>query len=515
MPGVGYGDVVRAAGALLATLFVAALPPMVSTASASPNVSLDDPRYEELARRYVLGQLPAYSGGLLPLTEHRIDSLLGRPAPARHWWIAPLSRFQLTATLFDDSPRRYSTPARPRDLVVGSISIACERQEGRPCGDGAGVFSEVESSAGYGAWISGTVRLRAQAGQSYAANFTNTFELGRAYLNAALGPVAAELGRDIVVFGPSSRTQPGWGTNAPPLTHVRLSTARPFALSESVRVNVDYVLGLLRAPQRFPHTLMSIGRVQLDVGDDLEIGTMQLLQLGGDGARSLGPWSFIAEHVRRADLSAGPTDSSNRRFGGDVALRITALRARLYYSLMFEDVRAKRFIDAVRYDADHVFGIDLPALGSRGQHAALIEWQQTGFRSQEHSPRDTGFTHKGRVVGSPLGPDATALYVGGRVGLGWTSIYPWFEVARLSSDTYQLITDGPIDRLKDGQSETRYRVGMRLRFPLRHGVSVEAQSMLERVEGYAFAPTEERTNVGAVASVLWSPTAPLGARPLD
>src|SRR5690606_196516 len=159
-------------------------------------------------------------------------------------------------------------------------------------------------------------------------------------------------------------------------------------------------------------------------------------QLGGDGARSLGFWDFIAEHVRRTDLSAGPTDSSNRRFGGDIAIRITELRARLYYALVFEDIRAKRFIDALRYDADHVFGIELPALGSRGEHAALIEWQQTGFRSQEHRPRDTGFTHMGRVVGAPLGPDAMAIYVGGRLEFGWSKLYPWAEAAKLASDTY-------------------------------------------------------------------------------
>lgn len=514
MHGVGYREQVRAAGALLATLLVAALLSITSSAEASPNVALDDTRYEELARRYVLGELPAYSGGLRPLSEQRIESLLGRASPVSRWWIAPLSRLRLTATLFDESRRDYSTSAHPRD-VVGGISIACEHQEGRPCGDGAGMFAELDSSAGYGSSLSGTVRLRAQAGQRYADNFTNTFELDRAYVNGELGPIAAQLGRDIVVFGPSSRTQPGWGTNAPPITHVRLSTAKPFALSESVRVNVDYVLGLLRAPQRFPHALMSIGRVQFDLGDDLEIGTMQLLQLGGQGAHPLGLWSFISEHVRRADPSAGPTDSSNRRFGGDIALRITALRARLYYSLMFEDVRAKRFIDAVRYDADHVFGIDLPALGSRGQHAALIEWQQTGFRSQEHRPRDTGFTHKGRVVGSPLGPDATAFYVGGRVGLGWGDIYPWFELARLSSDTYQQVTYGPIEHLTRGPAETRYRAGLRMRVPLQQELSVEAESIVERIDGYAFVPTEARTNVGAIASLLWSPRAPVAQRSFD
>lgn len=480
--------------AFLATLITA-------SASASPNVSLDDPRYEELARRYVRGELRAYAGGFAPLTESRIDALLGAEPSAERWWVAPVTRLRLSTTLFQDSARPYSTFARPRDLTVGSISIACERQEGRPCGDGAGVFGEVESSAGFGSLVSGTIRLRAQAGQSYAESVV----LDRGYVNAELGPIAAQIGRDIVVLGPSSRTQAGWGTNAPPITHARVSTSEPFALTSSLRANVDYVVGVLRSPQTFHHNLISMSRVQLDVGDRVEIGTMQLLQLGGDGARSLGLWDFIAEHLRRKDLSASETDSSNRRFGGDIALRIRELGARLYYQLVFEDIRAKRFIDAVRYDADHVVGIDLPALGSRGQHAATVEWQVTGFRSQEHRPRVTGLTHLGRVVGSPLGPDAKALFAGGRIAFGPSTLYPWLELAQLSSDKYRQVTKGPIDRLTVGPAETRYRGGLRVRLPLQQRFSVEGNVMGEHADGFAFEPGVTRNNVGATLSLLWTP----------
>lgn len=497
----GYRARVRLVVALVGTLFA-------QSTSASPNVSLDDPRYEELARRYVLGELPAYTGGLLPLTERRVESLLGHTRQPERWWFAPVTRLRLTATLFDDDPRPYSTDARPRDLTVGGISIACERREGLPCGDGAGAFAEVESSAGYGDWVSATIRLRAQAGESYAESLV----LDRGYVNAELGPVAAQIGRDVITFGPTARTQPGWGTNAPPLTHVRVSTSEPFQLTSNVRLDVDYVLGVLRAPQRFPHNLVSIGRMQLDISDGLEIGAMQLLQLGGDGARALGFWGFIAEHVRRSDPSAGPTDSSNRRFGGDIALRITELRARLYYAVVFEDIRAKRLVDAVRYDADHVIGIEMPALGSRGEHGATIEWQRTGFRSQEHRPRTTGFTHMGRLVGSPLGPDATSIFACGRIELGWSKVYLWAEAAKLASDTYRQVVYGPIDRLTHGPAETRYRGGLRVRVPLQHGIVVEGEALAEHVAGFAFEPGMTRNNLGIITSLTWDVRAPIGIR---
>jgi hypothetical protein len=52
--------------------------------------------------------------------------------------------------------------------------------------------------------------------------------------------------------GPASQTRVGWGSNAPPLDHIRLSTARPFAIGPHVRTNGVYVLGQLAAPPTYP-----------------------------------------------------------------------------------------------------------------------------------------------------------------------------------------------------------------------------------------------------------------------
>ena len=63
------------------------------------------------------------------------------------------------------------------------------------------------------------------------------------------------------------------------------------------------------------------------------------------------------------DISAGANDSSNRRFGGDVAVTVPELRgARLHYAVMFEDIR-RAAASAIRRDADHLFGLELAALG--------------------------------------------------------------------------------------------------------------------------------------------------------
>ncbi len=466
-----------------------ALALLAATADASPNVSLDDPVYGELAATPV-------TGGVQPLTAARIHDLLGDPrfAPGDGWWVE-LDRVAAEAAFFHDAARPYSTPLRPRDMV-GDVDIACERQEGRPCGNGANLMSEVDGSAGFGREASTAVRLRAQRtpqGLDLAVD--------RLYANAELGPVAAEIGRDVLVLGPSSRTQLGWGENAPPLDQLRLSTSHPLALTDDLRGSLLYVVGRLRDPQTYPGNLVTIARGQLDIANNFELGMMQLLQLGGDGAPGFTAWQFITEHVTRRDASATAADTSNRRIGFDMAARVAGLHgARFYYQIVFEDWR-QQFADAVRYDADHLFGVEV------ARHGLTLEVLKTGGRSEEHTPRITGFTTAGRVPGAPLGPDALSVYASERRDLVWGSIAPWLEIARLSSDTYTFADSGNILHTSDGVAERRYRAGVQLQLPLRRELRLELDAVYEHVSAFAFDPTAHRDNVGATIAIVWTPRA--------
>jgi hypothetical protein len=477
-------------------------------AVASPNVELDEPVYEELARRYARGELPPYDGGLRPLTEMRVRELRGLPRLPDAFWIAPVSRLVLGTRLVRDSPRSYSTPARPRDLLAGRLAIGCEHDDAWPCETGAALRSSVESSAGYGDRVSATTRITALTGTD---EVDAELQIDRAYVSAELLGLALEIGRDVLALGPSRHTQLAWGQHAAPLDQIRIATTRPWRLGSTLHVSGQYVLGRLRAPQRYPGTLASIMRGQIDLGSTAEVGVVQMLQLGGDGAPSLGIVDFLLEHVRRRDISASETDSSNRRFGGDVTIRIAGLDGvRAYYSVMFEDIRRARFIDAVRYDADHLIGFELADIGHEIWHALTVEWHQTGFRSQEHTPRTSGFTNADRVVGAALGPDAKSLLAEARLDFADFSLYPWVQVAGISSDTYELIAYGPINRISDGEDEVRYRFGARARIPVTSRLRVEAEALFERIDDFAFQSGVDRNNGGIIASIIWCPAAPLG-----
>jgi hypothetical protein len=481
--------------------FAAAIALAAAPADASPNVSLDDPVYDRLDQLELAGVLPAFRGGLAPLTEERVHELLPDvPALPDGWWIRPIERAALRVDAAHEAVRGYSTAAHPR-AVAGVLALSCEGQEGRPCGDGLGLGAELDAAAGYGAWASGAVRLRARTGSE---GYGSGLDLDRAYVNAELGPIAAELGRDVLVLGPATQTQLGWGSNAPPLDQLRLSGARPLALSQRVGLNVVYVLGRLAAPQTYPGALVSITRAQLDIDGWFELGAMQLLQLGGDGAPGFGPWDFVLEHVRRRDASASMTDSSNRRLEADVAARLAWLGgARITYQLTFEDLR-KHFVDAVHYDADHVLGVELRWL--------TLELQRTGVRSYEHMPRLTGFTTGGRIVGDPLGPAAEAVFLGGRIPMAWGVVMPWLEIAGLSSDSYTFVDHGPIVPTGEGPTELRFRIGARARVPLGHDLELDPEAALEDVERFSFVPGARRGNAVFRATLVWRPSAGAGGR---
>lgn len=496
---------------------------VASAAEASPKVPLDDPAYEELAVLRARGEPAPFTGGLRPLTEARVRELLGREPLPRELWFRPIDRVRAIALVHHDAPRTYTTPRRER-LLVGTLAMSCERTQGRPCGDGNGLVTELESSAGYGDIVSATLAMRAFAGTADAVGFVRAGEAGdadvelqidRAYVDARLGPVSVEAGRDVLVIGPAARTQVMWGTNAPPVDMLRVGTAAPYDLAgengASLRGNIQLVLARLRAPQRFPGNIVGIGRMQFDIANNVEIGGTHALQVNGDGAPQLGPIDFVLEHFRRKNRTAGEGDTSNRRLAFDVAFRVAALRgARVYYEVAFEDVR-KYFHQAIRHEGDHLLGIQLDGLG-RCNHGFVVELQKTGYRSHEHTARTTGFTNRGRIVGSPLGPDTSSVYAGARLQLRGATLYPWLELVRLASDTYSAIEFGPLWRETRGNPEKRYRAGARLRVPLPHSARVDVEAMVERVHDFAYVDGETRNAAGLVASFVWSPGWMLGGR---
>ncbi len=481
-------------------------------ASATPNVPLEDSVYLQLEQLRAQGKLPAYLGGSRPLTEAEVQRLLTQAGAApdprllapdlTSAWLRPATLVTLRGSLIDEHLRPYSTDVRPRD-VAGFVAASCEHQEGRPCGPGAGLGLELDSSAGYGTWLSAYTRLRFDAGNHA---YSPALDVDRAYVNIEAGPVAFEVGRDVQVLGPAARSALMLSDHAAPLDHVRISTARPLNLigdhGSILRLSLRYFVGVLRDPQRFHRTLVTGSRAQLDLFDGLELGGTRLLQLGGAGAPSFTFGQFVAEHFVR-QTGPGGAGISNNRLSFDISYVFRRLRgARAYYELAFEDNR-KQFINTLEYQTDHLLGLELVDLDGAGHHGLLIEFHRTGFDSQEHSLFTTGMTNAGRTLGSPLGPDAWSLYGRGRIDLAAATLWPWVELAHLSSDVYGATEDGPVIRVSEGVAERRIRLGLDASISLQRGVSLELEGFGERVGNADLTVGSTRVNGGLFAALRW------------
>lgn len=341
---------------------------MARVALATPELPIDDLTYLDLYRLQDLGRTP--SGALVetrPLTEAQAQSLLleagGQPSPIlldpalRGFWARPTQRVTARLALDTDTARPYSVPARYRNLV-GSVDLACEHQEGRPCGDGAHGLLELDSSAGFGPWLSAFSRIQVGANSN---DGSASARADRLYANLEWGPAELLVGRNVILIGPGRHTQLLWGDHASPLDQLALKIREFRVPSVPVTIGGAYILGRLAAPQRFNNTLVTLSRAYVNIADRLCLGLSNLLELGGEGAPQLGFWQFAEEHVHRT----GPAETegvSNRRVGVDMTLSLPPLRSTFYSEIVFEDSR-RQFGSALAYDTDYLLGWATSALG--------------------------------------------------------------------------------------------------------------------------------------------------------
>ncbi|MGZ6142144.1 MAG: capsule assembly Wzi family protein [Myxococcales bacterium] len=397
----------------------------------------------------------------------------------------------MRAVAADEHDRPYSLPARPRALA-GEIAASCEYEEGRPCGDGAGLGAEVDSRAGLGSALTAATRVRLWGGTD---RFGHNLELDRAVLAARFGPLGLQVGRDVLTLGPAVRGGLMVSSNAAPQDGFR-AELRPVAVTSWLKINFFYFLDRLRDPQTFGGTLLDCTRAQLDFFDRVQIGGSRLLQFGGDGAPDIGGlWGFLGEHFGRS--SANSAGAENNRVSFDLAVRLGTLRA--YYEIAFEDTR-HRFWNMLQYDADHLLGVEV-----RGPVPVVVELSHTGWVSQEHSVFRTGMTNAGRTLGSAMGPDGTSLWVRADVPLGKARLSPWAEWMRFVSDSYGSDEQRGVFVIATGPMEHRQRLGADLEARLSAQWTLTAGAFGERIGNADLVPGATRYSAGARTALTFTP----------
>jgi hypothetical protein len=469
----------------------------VAPAFAAENLPSDDPRWDQLLDVLDRMVVPDPLGGVQSLDEARANQLLyGAQLPAG-FWLRPVNHLAVRALASDEHDRNYSLPARPRN-IAGGIAISCEYQEGRPCGDGAFAGVELDSSAGFDEVLSVASRLRLSGGSAGGAD---GFDVDRLYLKLDLDPFSVQIGRDVLATGPSVRSALMVSQNAAPQDGIRLRLRPVPIFTSDVRFSAFYFIDRLRDPQTFHHTLLDLMRAQIDLWDRFQVGGSRSLQIGGDGAPDYGGASgFIQEHFGRNPKGAGV---ENNRLSFDFALRIPEWRAaRIYYETVFEDTSTTHLLASIRYDADHLAGIEFRTLDFGPLRRFFAEVEHTGFVSQEHSLFRTGNTNDGRTLGTALGPDGTSVWARADFVAGPLQLSPWAEWLRFVSDRYDA---DKLVVIALGPQEHRQRLGLDGRALVAPGWQLLASAFGERIGGADLQPGSTKYSLGLRAALIWTP----------
>lgn len=488
---------------------------LVDSALAAGNLPADAPEWDTIRDRLNMGQAPDRLGGVSwisrPTPQVRLEPADGGskselpdkedPTSLRfgNTWVDLARRFSLRAAAADEHARPYSTPVHPRRLV-GAVSLACEYQEGRPCGDGFGAFAELDSEAGIGQWLTLASRTRLFGG---SPDWGRALDLDRAYVKLEAGPFALQGGRDVLVLGPGVRSALMLSRNAVPQDGARLQL-RPTAipLVPWFRISLFYAIERLRPPQRFPGTLLEVTRIQFEFGERVQIGGSRLLQFGGEGGPPVGGFmGYIREHFgRRVDGA-----EENNRMSGDISVRIPEWRAtRMYYEIAFDDTRIP-LTNMFRYDPDHLLGIEIRNVSPGMLRRLFFEFQKTSWDSQEHFTYSTGMSNAGRTLGSPIGPDAVSFWLRADFSIRGTWISPWAETLWFGSSLYETSDARGVYVARNGLSENRQRLGTDFRADIATSWYVDTGVFAERVGNFAFVPGTTRFNGGARFALVYSP----------
>ena len=182
--------------------------------------------------------------------------------------------------------------------------------------------------------------------------------------------------------------------------------------------------------------------------------------------------------------------------------------AALSLAFAFEDYRTSTptaVWNSLRYDADHLVGIELAELKLGAWRRLYIELEHTGWVSQEHWVFTTGMTNAGRTLGSALGPDGTSLWLRADFEAGRLVLSPWVEWLRFSGNQYGLdVPRGPFVTVM-GPIEHRQRLGADAQVALTQSLAFSGGVFGERIGNAALVNGSTNYSGGLRASLIWTP----------
>ncbi len=416
-----------------------------------------------------------------------------------------IDEIALTLTSTDEKPRWVP----PRNGAGGATHafvapLALEAQNGgRDAMQGTTVALESwhRFALGSHVTIEAHPRLRLSTDSSFAGEHTVSFQelsASTQYSNAIIS-----VGRQHLHWGPGRHATLFLSDNAPGLDMIRLGNDQPWVLPGFLHGlganSATIFLADLGPRQYYPHTKLIGYKWSIQPTSTFELGFSALNFMGGAGAprtdflkRVVAVFLFPRFHFHGYNFY-------NEMAGIDMRLRIPALAdAQLYWAMDFDDFDFSRMESAAwGDDGAHIFGLELPRLGPRGQFATTVEYHHTGTRFNRHAEFQDGPTLDGFLLGNPLGPDTDAGYLyldwNGRTGAGATLEFA-DEAYRDNQYAVNIAGISLVHITEYRPQERRLRAMLSVHSaPLANHLTFQAQGGVEHVNRFNFVDGAQRT----------------------
>lgn len=369
-----------------------------------------------------------------------------------------------------------------------------------------GVPAALRSDHVFRPWRMMAIGLQPELQISEAGADDARLVLQQAYVRVAGAGLALDAGRVRREWGPSRKAGLLLSANARAPWGVAVGSEGELRLPSLLRyigpVDFEVFWADLGDRQYFPGANLFGWRASVRPLASVSIGAQLLQHYGGAGAPSYDAYDFVRDVFLPFLKSTTEAQFSNKLAGIDFEVRVPqAAGLTLYGELMLDDVDTNpdRFRKWIREDVGHVYGLQLDGLKRDGTLSVFAEYQHTGHRYYRHHHFLNGLTYEAAILGTPLGPDGDALYLGVAHQLaGGSRLALEAALENRSNDVYFLGTvfvgaEGFI-KLVDRPNETRTRLLGAFQHQSRGRLGYQVRGGFERVVDEAFVRQAARFN---------------------
>lgn len=232
------------------------------------------------------------------------------------------------------------------------------------------------------------------------------FYVHRLNAHATFGKLDIEIGRDLLLWGPSSWGGLAFSRAQRPLDFVKISSTSPFEYPFIFRHlgqnEMSLVIANLGPEQSFEDPWLVAYKISNRRNEYFELGISQAMLIGGEDAPSGG---FGRSVVDFFDVSENDNRVS-RAWLIELNGQIPQARGlQIYSQISFGDFTSN-LGTLFKTNTSYLVGLNMPRLDFAGRFALRLEYRRLNPRYLRSALYLTGFTENQRALGDPLGPES-------------------------------------------------------------------------------------------------------------